>query len=269
MPLVIINNIVIDGWTVEDELVIPDGVTCIADSAFISNDGLTSVTFPNTLVSIEDNAFYKCPGLTDITFPDSLVSIGEDAFCECEQLSNITFSDSIKNIGGRAFLKTQWIQDRYEENPLVIVNGILIDGQMCVGDVTLPDTITSIQSNAFGTSSNITSLVIPESVTFINSYAITNILDEAYETANHTLKKITFLGKTTVISPHASDAAAIYGYRNSSAEAYAKECGFQFVALDTEPVKNEAFYDVTGNGDGITLSDAQMCLKLALKLVTL
>lgn len=180
-------------------------MTGIGVHAFDSCSSLTDINIPEGMTIIAHNIFRYCNSLTDIVIPEGVTTIETGAFSQCEALSGVAISGTVTAIGENAFSDTLCLKNRQQENPLVIVNGILIDGQMCVGDVTLPDTVTSIQSNAFGTSSNITSLVIPESVAFINSYAITNILDEA-------------------------------------------------------------FYDVTGNGDGITLSDAQMILKYALKI---
>ena len=41
-------------------VIIPDGVTGIGDSAFFRCDNLTSVTIPDGVTSIGDSAFFLC-----------------------------------------------------------------------------------------------------------------------------------------------------------------------------------------------------------------
>lgn len=49
------------------DLVIPQGVVTIGNSAFHSCNFLTSVSIPDTVTSIDHSAFYGCSGLTSIT----------------------------------------------------------------------------------------------------------------------------------------------------------------------------------------------------------
>ena len=71
-------------------LVVPEGVTSIGDSAFYGCSGLTSITLPSSLTSIGDRAFRYCSGITSITLPSSLTSIGNSAFRTCVMLTTMT-----------------------------------------------------------------------------------------------------------------------------------------------------------------------------------
>ena len=110
--MIIANKILVDGTACKGKVIIPDGVRVIADSAF-----------------------NKCSDITDIIMPDSVTNIGETAFLECENLSNITIPASVTDIGSSAFGYTKWLENKQNKNPLVIVNGILVDGKACQGEV--------------------------------------------------------------------------------------------------------------------------------------
>lgn len=75
-PLVIINNILIDGQTCSGDVTIPDNVTSIGNGAFFNCENITSITIPNSTTSIGNLAFRGCTKLTNITIPDSVTHIG-------------------------------------------------------------------------------------------------------------------------------------------------------------------------------------------------
>ena len=108
-----------------------------------------------------------------------VTSIENAAFRRCSNLTDITIPESITYIGKEAFSYTPWLKARQAENPLVIVNHIVIDGQTCTGDVVIPDGVTSIANYAFSSdlglatacSTQMTSVTIPDSVTRIGSSA--------------------------------------------------------------------------------------------------
>ncbi len=192
-PLVIVNDILIDGTACTGDVVIPDGVKSIGRSAFIGCHGLTSVTIPASVKSIEKWAFYECKALTSIAIPDSVKSIGEEIFSECTALTAIEIPDSITNMDFFTFYNTPWLEAQKEKNPLVIVNGILICGDTCKGDVVIPDDVTHIGEWAFEEGSDITSVTIPDSVTSIGDYAF----DECIAMTSVTIpESITSIGES-------------------------------------------------------------------------
>lgn len=51
----------------DGECIIPNGITSIGNSTFVSCTSLTRITIPNSVTSIDNYAFYKCTSLTSIT----------------------------------------------------------------------------------------------------------------------------------------------------------------------------------------------------------
>ena len=123
------------------------------------------------VTGIGANAFFSCKGLTGISIPDRVTSIGDSAFWECSNLTEVSIPDSVTSIGGDAFSETPWLEAKQKENPLVVVNGILIDGRKCTESAVIPDGVTRIGNLAFSGCKNLSEITIPESVTSIGDGA--------------------------------------------------------------------------------------------------
>ena len=150
-------------------------VTRIGECAF-SEDcaGLTAIDIPDSVTSIGEGAFENCKKLVKVTIPNSVTSIGPAAFCNCENLTEITVPDSAAYIGEHAFWGTPWFAAKREENPLVIVSGIVIDGTTCTGSVVIPDGVTGIGGFAFADCESITEVTISDGVTNVRQYAFSD-----------------------------------------------------------------------------------------------
>ena len=72
-----------------ENVVIPEGITSIGDSAFMYCVNLREIKFPNTLKIIGKNAFRGCLGLQEICIPDSVIAIEDYAFAECYNLKTL------------------------------------------------------------------------------------------------------------------------------------------------------------------------------------
>ena len=108
-------------------------------------------------------------------------------------------------IGVDVFTKTVWQKTQQEENQLVTVNGILINGQAASGETVIPDDVTSINSGAFRGNVNLTSITISGSVTVIGYQAF-----------------------------YGCDNLTIKGYAGSAAKTHAAENNIPFEGIDGE-----------------------------------
>ena len=130
------------------ELVIPDNIEKINNSAFSGCTGLTSVTIPNSVTSIGDRAFLNCSALPFIIIPNTVRSIGNHAFCNCVSLTSVTIPNSVESLGNNVF-------------------------SGCIGltSVTIPNSVTSIGNSAFSSCTGLVTVTIPNSVTNIGDWA--------------------------------------------------------------------------------------------------
>lgn len=72
-------------------VVIPEGVTMIADDAFSNCSELQGVTLPDSLDYIGKWAFYDCSSLRSVRIPEGVKTIGDGAFSGCASLISASF----------------------------------------------------------------------------------------------------------------------------------------------------------------------------------
>ena len=106
----------------ETEIIIPEGVTEIADNAFEHCMHLISVQIPDSVTKIGNFAFTHCTQLKSVIMPDSVTSIGEYAFLFCQNLQSMHIPQNLEFVGKNAFSYC----DKLRKRPLAIVEGKLL-----------------------------------------------------------------------------------------------------------------------------------------------
>lgn len=139
--------------------IIPNGVTCIGDTAFWGCKDLASMTIPSSVTSIGDYAF-SFAGLTSIVIPNGVTSIGKNAFCSCKNLASLTIPNSVISIGESAFHGSG------------------------LTSIIIPDGVTSIGEGAFGGCNNLKQITVALGNP---TYDSRNNCNAIIETATHTL----------------------------------------------------------------------------------
>lgn len=148
---------VITGYKgIDNDLVIPDSI----DNAVVT--------------SIGEKAFAESNQFESITIPDSIGSIGEGAFDCREDLSKV-YINSLEN----------WCKIDFKDSgsqPMCNFADLYINGNLLT-DLTVPDSITSINNYTFSGCTSITSVTLPN--------CITKICDDAFSFCDN-LEKVEF-----------------------------------------------------------------------------
>ena len=124
---------------------VPEGVTEIADSAFMDCQSLSAISLPSTLTKIGDYAFKRCESLQAITIPDSVTKIGQAAFWMCHSLTDVVLSRSLCEIDDEAFCET------------------------AIEHIVIPESVRSIGDRAFENCYNLYDVVLPENIRIADS----------------------------------------------------------------------------------------------------
>lgn len=173
---------------------------------------LYKLELPETVVTIENHAFWSCFYLKSISIPSSLKYIWVWAFSNCWGLEEITLPADISYIGDAAFswsnVKISFDADfdtanKYcylinDDGALLSVKSYtyssttasyeplayrLIAWNSLSGDITIPDDIVEVGSDALGGNSGITSITVPSSVEYFANQNLSNCTN---------LKSVTF-----------------------------------------------------------------------------
>ena len=275
-----IGNSAFSGCRGLTSITIPDSVTSIGNSAFSGCRGLTSITIPDSVTSIGSGAFSGCTSLKsisvsennpnycsvdgilydkaktkiihvlrtisgDIAIPDSVTSIDSGAFSGCTSLKSISVSENNPN-----YCSVDGIL--YDKAKTKIIHVL----RTISGDITIPDSVTSIDSGAFSGCSSLTSITIPDSVTSIGDYAfycssltsitipdsVTSIGDYAFYCSS--LTNITIGSGVTSIGWEAfSDCRNLYAIHNNS------DLNFEFGSHNNGEIAYYAKLIVDKNGN--------------------
>ncbi len=193
-----IGNYAFYGYDLIGDLVIPNSVASIGDSAFYSCWQLNgSLVVPEGATSIGNHAFYGCTGFKDnLVIPRSVTNIGEGAFFGCKFTGNLVIPEGVRNIGNNAFTYNNFTGDlvipksvesigysAFAEctgftGNLVISEGVKIIGRNAfggcgfTGDLVIPQSMPGIMDETFLRCGGFTgNLVISEGVTYIGNSA--------------------------------------------------------------------------------------------------
>ncbi len=191
-----------DGCRSLKDIDLPTSVNDILGYAFRDCSSLTRITLPTKITTIAQETFCGCSSLQEVIIPDNVQSIGSRAFQDCVSLAKINIPVGVSYISGGAFQNCnikEFTIDEANKN-FINIDGIIYDANKTyivyvsgtVTDITIPASITSISGafsgkqslqhvafeegsqlayidSAFSGCSNLTSIEIPDGVTYIGA----------------------------------------------------------------------------------------------------
>ncbi len=82
----------------ESRVVVPEGITVIAEEAFAGNETINRVILPQSLRQIGQGAFRDCLLLQTVVFPQNLERIGREAFENCVKLLRAALPEAMTRL---------------------------------------------------------------------------------------------------------------------------------------------------------------------------
>ena len=159
-----------------ETVVIGDAVTTIPFHAFINCSNLKSITIGNSVENIGKSAFYCCSSLESIVIPESVTTIGDGAFIGCNLRSFTINSDADFSNAELYFTQDGFGFHVLNKNDVEVVKNYVDGSNSYSGEVVIPETVgdfavIGIGHGAFFYCNSLSSITIPESVTYIGHNA--------------------------------------------------------------------------------------------------
>lgn len=143
---------------------VPEGVTCIDQSAFYGCYEMEEVYLPKTLVRMERSAFAECHNLRKVVICPGLDAIGDTAFENCQKLEEIELPLSLQYIGRMAFAKCISLRSiKIPKNVTRLSYGLFM-ADSSLEQVELPLYVSGIGECAFYFCKSLKEITVPESV---------------------------------------------------------------------------------------------------------
>lgn len=171
----------VSGWDYLKSVTLPDTLKTIGDLGFAHCELLEQISLPEGLTSIGANAFYNCASIEQFNLPDSVESIGNYAFGECASLETVSLSKSLSTVGNWVFASCNSLinltispenANYYSAGNCIIERGTQTLVLGCLGSIIPNDgTIKIIGHHAFASQETLVSITLPDSVTTIETYA--------------------------------------------------------------------------------------------------
>ncbi len=155
-----------------ETLTLPDSFVESGEAIFSNCENLKEIHFGSQLCGVSYRSFEGCTALKSVTFPENIMYIHEDAFMNCTALEKADFMNDEVYIGEYAFyncaLKTLKLGNKVEA----------ISAHSFAGNnlttLTLPDSVTYIAYSAFKNCTDLAKIDIPETLVDIDDEVFNN-----------------------------------------------------------------------------------------------
>ncbi len=151
---------------------LPPAITCLEAEVFSGCEALEAVLTSEKCEmvqwqSIGERAFYQCRKLRAVRL-EKAQSIGKEALCGCVMLAEGAVHPALK-AGERAFADT--VLGRTLENGIRVVGRLVVCGEACANQISIPADINGIAPYAFAGNRALRKIMLPEGVRWIGEGA--------------------------------------------------------------------------------------------------
>ena len=231
------------------KIIIPSSLETISDNAFRDYTGLEAfeVAVNNPYFSAENGVLYNkeqtriirfpiASPIVNYSFPNTITSTSPWAFCYCQNLNSVTMNNELSELGGAAFVgcnKLKYVT--FSKNISKLYSNVyryIIGGkgnsdyegtfQDCdsLEEITIPENIDYIGDSSFAYCKNLKKVIVKNPICeIVNNYEFETTFTNGYDDNYNEI-----------------DIIKLYGYKNSTVQAYAEKYGKWFVAFDEELV---------------------------------
>lgn len=191
-----------------ETVTLSDDVKTIGYYAFNNCSSLKNLKMSNSLISLGKSAFNGCTNLENIVIPNGVTTIPDKAFYNCTSLKSISIGSGCKSIETYAFYNTALEEINVSNKNIVFssTDGVLYDNTKSTlimypknknGAFVIPDTVETIEKEAFQYCYNLTSVVMGNNVKTINPLAFCRC--EALTNVDFSKSNVEYIGSNAFV----------------------------------------------------------------------
>lgn len=133
----------------ESRVVVPHGVTSVAEEAFAGNEAIDRVILPDSVEEIGAGAFRDCLVLQTIELPGSVRCVGTGAFENCVKLLRVLLPDGVCVIEDKVFKHCHGLKEVHFGAGVRSIGEQAFYGCTALTEIALPDSLTFLGKMAF------------------------------------------------------------------------------------------------------------------------
>ena len=154
----------------DKHVVVPEGITSIAASAFWNNTHIEEVELPQSLEKLGGDCFYYCKNLKKVNIPKNVHIMGDNPFAGCPGLKLTNESPYFRLQDGVLYNRAKTSIIYYPINK-------------SAGEFIIPDGVKIVGKHSFFACNNLRKIIIPYSVTLLKNNPFSGC--ERLEVENH------------------------------------------------------------------------------------
>lgn len=241
---------------------VPDGVTAIGDNAFEACVKLQSNKLPQSLRTLGMQSYLKCGSFTEIIIPENVESIGKECFAACSIKKVTLQSKKMGTTSGTGIFNSCYITtivwpEGIETIPVNLFNQATFETKTTV---TIPKTVTTIATGAFGSAASGGKEVNAVAYVFEEGINLQVIGDNAF-TNNTAITSFTIPDTVTTIGKQ-----AFYGCKNLTSIIIPENV----TSIGTQAFSNcSVLASITYNAIGVTTSNQNIFEKCNIRTITI
>lgn len=207
----------------EPVVIIPDTVKEIGYGAFAGNITVLKVIMPDSVEKMDEAVFDGCENLMQIRFSHSLKEIPAHTCSNCFALEKVIIPEGVTTIGDEAFNS--------------------LDIPMSYSEIKFPETLKSIEKDAFSNNDSVTKISLPDGLESIGTYAFagnTSLVKVSIGDGITELSEGVFAGDTIL-----KNVSLPYGLKNIGKFVFEKDKNIEelYIPETVESVQNNIFWN--------------------------
>ena len=160
-------------------VILSNKITSIENGAFENCIALESIDLPSSIKTLGNSVFLGCSSLIEVNIPEQVTNLGNSVFGKCVKLKHVNIHDNIQSFGEYIFDGCTSLESIYIPEGVTKLPRSFVRNCTSLTEITLPASLVELGHSALK-NCNISTIVLPDNLQKIDSYAISEHVKTLY-----------------------------------------------------------------------------------------